>query len=195
MNRLDRLIEAERALVPRSRYADKSKSLFMHFLNLFVWWFNKKFMTDFITTVGAKSFFPPALLDPRVVDDQAMMVECHEFVHKWDFWKNEFTFGIKYLLSKACRRDAELRGYTMTMYTYWLRFKTAAPAAQYVKYFTGPDYLYMERDGDLVRNKLQAAQNLFVKSEDLFLIPEDAAPYRLVREFFKKEGLLHASLS
>ncbi|NTU43275.1 MAG: hypothetical protein HGA78_09570 [Nitrospirales bacterium] len=41
-----------------------------------------------------------------------------EFIHKWDFWQHESTFGVKYLLSKKYRRDAELRGYTMSM--YWL---------------------------------------------------------------------------
>lgn len=195
MTRLDRLIEAERALVPRSRYADKSKSLFMRFLNLFVRWFNKRFMTEFTTTVGSKTFFPPALLDPRVVDDQAVAIECHEFIHKWDFWQNEITFGIKYLLSKKFRRDAELRGYTMSMYWYWLRFGTKVDPEAYVEYFTGPDYLYMERNGDYVRKELAARQQMFIEYEDQFLVQPGADPYRLIKNFLKVEGLLHASVS
>jgi len=165
----------------------------MRFLNLFVRWFNKKFMTDFITTVGAKSFFPPALFDPRVVDDQAVMVECHEFIHKWDFWRNEMTFGIKYLFSKKFRRDAELRGYTMSMYWYWLRFGTRVEPDTYVKHFTSSEYLYMERDGAYVLKELAARQQMFIEYEDQFLVQPGAEPYRLIKNFLKIEGLLNVS--
>lgn len=192
MSRLDRLIEAERALVPRSRYVDKSKSWFMRFLNLFVRWFNPRFMTDFTTTIGAKSFFPPALLDPRVVDDQAVMVECHEFIHKWDFWQHELTFVVKYLFSRKFRRDAELRGYTMTMYWYWLRFGTQVDPETFVKHFTSSEYLYMERDPYYVRDELSARQQLFIQYEDQFLLQPGSEPYRLVKSFLKIEGILHA---
>lgn len=192
MNRLDRLIEAERQLVPRSRYADKSKSWFMKFLYLFVRWFNKKFMTDYTTTVGAKSFFPPALLDPLVVDDQAVAIECHEFIHKWDFWQHEFTFGIKYLFSKKFRRDAELRGYTMSMYWHWLRFGAQVDPEAYIKYFTGPDYMYMDKEGTYSREQLRLRQEMFMTNEAQFLAPDEQEPYRLIKNFLKIEGMLHA---
>ena len=191
MSRLDRLIEAERALVPRSRYADKSKSWFMKLLNLVVRWFNRRFMTDFTTTVGVKTYFPPALLDPRVVDDQAVMVECHEFIHKWDYMQGRIAYWLKYTLSKKYRRDAELRGYTMNLYWYWLRYGTQDNPENYVDHFTSSEYLYMERNGDYVRKELAARQQMFMEYEDQFLIQPGSEPYRLIKSFLKLEGILH----
>lgn len=187
MSRLDRLIEAERTLVPKSRYAAKDKSWLMWLVNLVVRWFNPRFMRDFTTTIGAKTYFTATLLDPTG-EDQAITVECHEFVHKWDYWQHRLAFPLKYLLSKKFRRDAELRGYTMTMYAYWLRFGAQVDPETYVQHFTSSEYFYMERNADYVRKELAARQQLFLNYEKQFLSPPDAEPYRLVKSFFKNEG-------
>ena len=58
----------------------KDKSLLMKFLNIFVWLFNKKFMTTYTTAVGNTIYFP----SKEFVDEhesRAINILAHELVH------------------------------------------------------------------------------------------------------------------
>lgn len=68
----------ERYYVFKIRY--KNESSFMKILSVIVWLFNRKFMTNYITTIGNTIYFP----SKKFVEDNdaaAMNVLAHEIVH------------------------------------------------------------------------------------------------------------------
>lgn len=79
MSAFDQFIkELERNYSFNIRY--KNESFLMKFLAMFVWVFNRKFMTKYITTIGNTIYFPSR---EYVEKDQnaAMIVLAHEIVH------------------------------------------------------------------------------------------------------------------
>lgn len=191
MTRLDRLIEAERKLIGKSSYARKSTSLLMKLINVVVGLFNKYFMTRYTTTIGTTTYIADSLLTPNGDNEEAIQVELHEFVHKWDYVHGKVKFVFGYLFSGKRRSLYELRGYTMNMYWYWLRARLVVDPNEYVKYFTGPDYLWMARDGEWVWKELASRQRMFMENEEAFLSLPGSEPYKFAKEFMKTEGLLY----
>ena len=61
----------------------KNQSWLMRFLGIVLYLFNRKFMSDYTTTLGPIVYFP----DRKFVEDsdaRAMRILTHEFVHIWD---------------------------------------------------------------------------------------------------------------
>jgi hypothetical protein len=77
------------------RYKDESR--FMKFLGVLVWIFNRRFMTDYTTTIAPVVYFPSrawAAENPRHV----WKVLAHEYVHLWDWKQGKTWFTFSYLL-------------------------------------------------------------------------------------------------
>ena len=135
--------------------------------------FNRGFMTNFITTIGETVYFPTR---QSVESDyhEAWMTLAHELVHVEDYRKNRPLFMLGYCMPQLLaalallapilwswwpllalvflaplpapwRRNAELRGYAMSMAVlYWQR-RSGIPQslkANIVEYLTGPDYYF-----------------------------------------------------
>ena len=81
---------------PKMQIKYKDQSLFMKILGKILF-FNKSFMTDYITTVGNNIYFPnKQYIDTR--DISATVVLLHELVHMHDAIRiNQLLFGFLYL--------------------------------------------------------------------------------------------------
>jgi hypothetical protein len=85
---------------PKAKIRYKNTSLFMRILGKLMF-FNKSFMTNYITTIGKTIYFPSnKWLEANY--DSALVVAMHEFIHIWDseesWQKNKLpTFAITYL--------------------------------------------------------------------------------------------------
>lgn len=82
MQQFDQLVEEFQHIVPfRIRFKDERWE--MQLLNLFVFWFNPKFLTHFTTVIGSTIYFPNrAYLSQR--PESAMRTLAHEVVHILD---------------------------------------------------------------------------------------------------------------
>jgi len=109
---------------------------------------------------------------------------------------------------KACwRRDAELRGYTASLYRVWVRYRANWNDQWYedslkstVRNFTGPAYFFMERNGQYVMDELRWQVARFRLTEEAFLAnwawsrkagwcsSEQAEPFRMIHDFVVSEG-------
>ena len=77
---LDALVAQIQIRIPKFEIRYKDESLFMKFLAVLVWIFNRRFMTDYTTTVAPKVYFPSrawADANPRRV----WKILAHEYVH------------------------------------------------------------------------------------------------------------------
>lgn len=118
-------------------------------------------------------------------------------------WAPAALFLSPWPLKARWRRDYELRGYTMSLYSEWLRYGNVRPqiVTHYVEQFTGPAYFYMETDEDYVRKELHWQLSRFQLDEESFLrtwawLDKDkgadggmAEPYRMAKSFMVKEKL------
>jgi hypothetical protein len=102
------------------------------------------------------------------------------------------------------RRDSELRGYTMSIYGYWLDRGSCEVSEAMIDIFRGPTYFFMEPNGEFVRKELTFQVARFLSDESLFLsewrwarkpdkvFPKPAVPFRMARQFLEAEGLIGA---
>jgi hypothetical protein len=127
------------------------------------------------------------------------------------FWLPAFLFLGPWPFKPVYRRDYELRGYTMTLYVQWLKYRYVldekwwAGAIDWcVRAFTGPAYMYMERDGDRVRKEFEFQADRFRNDEDGFLSSwrwsrggegsiRGAGPFNVAKRFIEEEGLFDGS--
>ena len=152
------------------KIAFKNESKFMRMLSWLLF-FNKKFMTNYITVIGKTVYFPSRewLSKNR---KSAAEVLCHEFVHISDE-KNvgSFVFRLSYLfpqwlglfaiaaifagpwaliflffllpLPAPFRTFWELRGYAMTDAVFYSRYKQFADLDFLTKQFATSNYYFM----------------------------------------------------
>lgn len=119
-------------------------------------------------------------------------------------------------LKPIWRRDAELRGYTMSLYRIWRKYRHSwqeryekQTIDRYVKHFTGPAYMFMELDGDYVRREFEFQMDRMKTGDgnednqggNGFLDcwcwerkkgwygVEQAEPFRMARSFMDEEGM------
>ena len=126
-------------------------------------------------------------------------------------WVGALLFFSPWPFKPIWRRDAELRGYTMTLYRIWLKYKAqlnedwwCRTIERYVKTFSGPNYFFMELNKDYVRKELRFQIDRFRHNEasflenwqwatrpikDVELSKEEAEPFRLAKKFMVVEGM------
>ena len=159
---------------------DKRNSLLMKLLSKILF-FNKKFMSSYITVIGNKVYVPEL---PWKEDNPygATEVLAHEWVHMKDNKRLGMAFKLLYLmpqiLTPLCllgfwnpwfflailcilpfpapwRTKFELRGYTISMACrYWLLGREP-DYHFFIKQFTGPNYYFMCPFEDYVRSCLK----------------------------------------
>ena len=165
---------------PDFEYVDKRYSKFMKFLAQLLF-FNKSFMSSYITVVGNKVYVPK-LPWKKTNPYGAIEVLSHEWVHMKDnkrlgiwfkllylfpqilaplallgFWNPWFLLFLLCILPYPAlwRAKFELRGYTISMAVrYWL-LKEEPNYDFLVKQFTGPNYYYMYPFEDYMRERLE----------------------------------------
>lgn len=134
----------------------------------------------------------------------------------WAFmWLGAALFLPPWPFKPIGRRNREIRGYVMSLFTYWLQYDcTLTDLKNQVEWiaaqsFDGPSYFYMETNRDWVRNELMFHVERFTEHPQDFLQEwvwshevsscdskvnakraELAEPYRLAYQFLKKENLI-----
>jgi len=130
------------------------------------------------------------------------------FAKWWAFlWLGALLFFSPWPFKPFWRRNYEIRGYTMSLYRIWLKYKDNFDAEKYkqatdkyVAVFSGPDYFFMETNKARVRQEFlfQVARIRF--SENAFLnrwiwkdklnapIAAAAEPFRMAKWFIDQEG-------
>lgn len=116
-------------------------------------------------------------------------------------WLLTALFISPWPLKSFWRRDAELRGYTATLYQEWLRHGQVRSGIidHIVSKFTSSDYFWMERDAVRVHRELTFQIDRFNKPSFLeywewsrkptSIYPDRSEPYRLIHSFMIDEGL------
>lgn len=142
--RFNKFLVLLQARQPKLNIKYKDESKFMKFLGKLLF-FNPKFMTNYITTIGNTSYFPNRQEVESAKDLNYLDVLAHEFVHVQDYNRHKFLFIFLYLLPLTLaplmllfiilkwwvglllflvclcplpaygRKKYEFRGYTMTM--------------------------------------------------------------------------------
>lgn len=120
------------------------------------------------------------------------------------FWTGVPLFLSPWPLKAIWRRNAEIRGYTATLYQYWIRYgEVPSKLIEYcVKQFTTGSYLWMELDGDYIRKELEFQVSRFESNEAYFvsrwawlrkrgMTYDSAWPFWVIREFMYLENLGH----
>jgi len=190
------------------KFVCKQSSLLMFVISKILF-FNKKFMTDYLTTVGSTIYYPQGFDFVLSKSGDAMLF--HEFLHVWDYRQNKALFIIKYLfpqilslfalfafispgfllcllfllpLPSATRTKYELRGYLANIFYYHKIFgyeieSTNAYLEGIVENFTGPNYYFMCRSMSVKR--LKEEYKMLLKQSNLFNI----YPYYAVYDYFK----------
>jgi hypothetical protein len=110
LKQLQTLEERIKVLCPSFEVRFKDESLLMKVLGK-VMFFNKGFMTDFITTFGSKVYFPnrKKFLDDPLTSFRTL---AHEFVHIMDYKKNPVWFVLSYAAPQALTLLALLSVFT-----------------------------------------------------------------------------------
>lgn len=93
---LNKFISNSKKHFPNLKIKYKDQSLFMKILS-YILFFNRSFMTDYITTIGNTIYFP----NKEHTENnplQTKLILLHEYVHLYDSSKyNNFIFSILYL--------------------------------------------------------------------------------------------------
>ena len=78
----------------------KNTNWFMKFLGVCVWLFNRRFMTNYTTTLKWTVYFPS---EKFVKDDadRAVSILMHEFIHLWDRKQKGIAFSLLYALPQG----------------------------------------------------------------------------------------------
>lgn len=99
LNNNNDLIHYLKIYVPQFNIAFKDQSRFMRFLGTILF-FNKRFMTEYITTIGYTIYFP----NQKNYEEnpaRTMNILTHEFVHMMDYSKYKFLFTLSYLFPQC----------------------------------------------------------------------------------------------
>ena len=159
---------------------DKRGSLLMKLLSK-VLFFNKSFMTSYITVIGNKVYVP-SLPWKKTNPYGASVVLAHEWVHMKDNKRLGLWFKLLYLfpqiltplalagfwnpwffLFALCvlpwpalwRAKFELRGYTISMAVRWWLLQKEPDYDFFAKQFTGPSYYFMYPFESYVKERLE----------------------------------------
>lgn len=95
----------------------------------------------------------------------------------WAFlWLGFLLFVSPWPIKPFWRRNYELRGYTMSLYRIWKKYKDEFDEGKfneaiewYVQVFAGPDYVFMETDRNWVRKEFLFQYGRMQFSEEAFL--------------------------
>lgn len=130
------------------------------------------------------------------------------FARWWSFmWLGAALFFSPWPFKPFWRRDAELRGYTMSLYRIWLKYKSQLneqwwkeTIERYVETFAGANYFFMEPNKEWTRRELEFQTGRFRSNEEAFLqnwawsqkrgrcYPDEAEPFRMAKAFIEQEG-------
>lgn len=152
---------------PDFKVISKDQSKFMLLLSK-VLFFNKKFMSHYVTTIGNTIYVPDQSFFND--DDRAFIVIAHEYVHMCDNKKYGFAYNLAYLfpqvlsllsllsfynstwllcllfllpLPSPTRTWLEYRGYSMSIACYYWLYKEKPVNTRYVDNFTTSLYYWM----------------------------------------------------
>lgn len=141
MNRFDRFLSLLQQRLPNFQVKAKENSKLMVFLSWLLF-FNKSFLSSFVTTIGQTVYFPQKRLQKKNRFD--LITLAHEYIHARDGSKlGNFLFGFLYLFPVSLAPFMLL----LTMVSWPLGlflfafFLTPLPA---------PGRMYLERRGYLV---------------------------------------------
>ena len=165
---------------PKFEIIDKRDSKLMKLLAKILF-FNKTFMTSYITVIGSKVYVPK-LPWKKTNPFGAISVLSHEWVHMKDGKRLGFMFKFLYLfpqilaplallgfwnpwyflfalcilpLPAPWRTKFELRGYTISMAVSWWLLDRRPDFDFYAKQFVGPAYYWMYPFEDYIRERLE----------------------------------------
>lgn len=200
----------------------KDESGFMKFLGALLF-FNKAFMTLFITTIGHTVYYPSRTMFANN-PESAILVMAHEYVHIKDSERMGFWYKPSYLLPQALgllslltffafltpyawfflafliffapipspgRKNIELRGYKMSIFSYYLILKELNYDDVYIagslnsfakdsnKYFTTSAYYFMWPFG--VENDLTKFASEVISGD----VTKDNENYKVVKAAFE----------
>lgn len=94
MTRTEKFIELLQESEPSLKYKFKNESLLMKILG-FILFFNKPFMTHYVTTIGSTIYFPKDFFSKP--DNAVLPVIAHEFRHVKDSKKYKIIYELGYL--------------------------------------------------------------------------------------------------
>jgi hypothetical protein len=78
----------------------KNTSWLMKALGVLIWLFNRRFMTDYVTTLRWTVYFPsPGFITKN--PDLSAQILMHEFVHLWDRKQEGIAFSLLYALPQG----------------------------------------------------------------------------------------------
>ncbi len=85
-----------KSIIPGFQVKYKNQSLLMKVLGVFLWPFNRKFMTGYVTTLKWTVYFPS---ENSIHSNPESAVETlmHEFIHLWDRKQKGVWFSLGYL--------------------------------------------------------------------------------------------------
>lgn len=189
---------------PDFKVISKDQSKFMLLLSK-VLFFNKKFMSHYVTTIGNTIYVPNQSFFND--DNVAFIVIAHEYVHMCDNKKYGFAYNLAYLfpqvlsllsllsfynlawllcllfllpLPSPTRTWLEYRGYSMSIACYYWLYKEKPANTRYVDNFTTSLYYWMCPYKEYIEKKLEQSLNDIVNG-------------KLTEQQTKVEALLHES--
>lgn len=182
--KFDKALAVANKHFPKLKIKYKDKSIFMKLLS-YVLFFNKKFMTNYVTTIGNTIYYPSKEYINEN-EQRSIIILCHELMHLKQYF---FGFSFTYLLPQSLalfgllgfanpywficllfllpipsitRFMYELEAYSITMYVQnKLGLKTNIN--NLVSKFTGPDYYYMYPIKSEMEKQLIAAEKYILK--------------------------------
>ena len=188
---MDKLSSYIAKQIPGFEIRLKEGSFLMKLLS-FVLFFNKFFMTRFVTTIYPIVYFPKAKLN----DGDAlgnMIILCHEYVHLRDRKKLGPLFNILYLspqiftllallaipfslnwlwcllfllpIPSPARAYFEFKAYKMSISVYYLHLNRLPPTEFYVQQFTSSNYYWMFPVQKFLTNKFNEHGKKLKKKE------------------------------
>ena len=100
MDKFNKAVAFVGSHIPGFSIKYKNTSWFMKFLGIFVWLFNRRFMTDYVTTLKWTVYFPSEEFIAKNPDVTTSIL-LHEFVHLWDRRQKGTAFSLLYMLPQA----------------------------------------------------------------------------------------------
>lgn len=168
---LDSLISKIKEREPKFKIKFKNESLLMKIIGLLMF-FNKRFMSTYITTIGSTVYFPTKQFYESNITSSFRTL-AHEYVHIMDN-KKDFLFKVKYLVPQLCfvfaffgfwhwpfflfalalapipaywRAKAEVRGYGMNVFLNEIMYTNKQSKEEAIKAYTNSfvdsGYYYM----------------------------------------------------
>jgi len=179
---------------PKLKIKYKDKSFFMKLLS-YILFFNKKFLTSYVTTIGNTIYYP----SKEYINEnekRSIIILCHELMHLKQYF---FGFSFTYLMPQSLalfvlfgfinpywficllfllpipsytRFMYELEAYSITMYVQ-NKLGLNTNINNIIEKFIGPDYYYMLPFKEEVEKQLIGAQKYILKeSQNCFGIKQ-----------------------